>query len=55
MPVGVMLASMSSAEVTEWMAYYELAAEDAGAKPKPKPATASDIRAAFAHRIKKGA
>lgn len=53
MPVGVMLASMSSAEVTEWMAYYELAAEDAGAKPKP--ATASDIRAAFAHRIKKGA
>lgn len=45
-----MLTRMDSAEITEWMAYYALESEDA---KKPKSATAAEIKAAFAHRVKK--
>ena len=48
MPVGEMLNRMSSAEITEWMAFYALERDEA---TKPKT-TAADLRAAFAHRVK---
>lgn len=51
MPVGEMLTRMSSAEITEWMAYFELESE--AAKPKTKGNTPAEIRAMFAHRVKK--
>lgn len=56
MPVGVMLASMSSTELTEWRAFFEVRAEEAE-RAKKKPAmTAADLRAALGHRVikKKG-
>ncbi len=49
MPVGEMLARMSSAELTEWMAYFKL--ENEPEKPKTKASEA--LRAMFAHRVKK--
>lgn len=49
MPVGEMLSRISSAELTEWMAYFKL--ENEPEKPKPKAYEA--LRAMFAHRIKK--
>jgi hypothetical protein len=56
MPVGVMLASMSSTELTEWRAYYELAAEERDRATKKPAMTAADLRAALGHRVikKKG-
>lgn len=50
MPVGVMLAAMSSKEITEWMAYYAIRAEESNPKKGNTPA---EIRAMFAHRVKK--
>lgn len=56
MPVGVMLASMPSTELTEWRAYYELTAEERERATKKPAMTAADIRAALGHRVikKKG-
>lgn len=51
MPVGEMLTRMSSAEVTEWMAFLQL--EEEAAKPKPKSNTPAELRAMFAHRVVK--
>ena len=50
MPVGEMLNRMSSAEITEWMAYYALEREEA---TKPKSTSAAEFKAAFAHRVKR--
>lgn len=49
MPVGEMLNRMSSAEITEWMAYYALERDES----KPKTTSAAELRAAFAHRVKR--
>lgn len=49
MPVGVMLATISSRELTEWMAYYALR----NAPEKPKSLTPAELRAMFAHRVMK--
>lgn len=56
MPVGVMLASMPSTELTEWRAYFEIAAEERERATKKPAMTAADIRAALGHRVikKKG-
>jgi hypothetical protein len=44
MPVGVMLKSMDSAELTEWIAYFRLQEPE---KPKAKDV----LKAQFANRI----
>jgi hypothetical protein len=49
MPVGEMLSRISSAELTEWMAYFKL--ENQPEQPRLKASDA--LRAMFAHRIKK--
>lgn len=49
MPVGEMLARMSSAEITEWMAFFQL--EDEAGKPKKPGSTPAELRAMFAHRV----
>lgn len=49
MPVGEMLSRMSSAELTEWMAYFKVIEEP----EKPKVKASQLLRAMFAHRIKK--
>lgn len=51
MPVGVMLASMSSAEITEWNALFRLRAEERDRATKKPAMTAADIRAALGHRV----
>lgn len=51
MPVGELLRRMDSRELTEWMAYFALQQQQAGAEPKS--ASAADIKAAFAHRVRK--
>lgn len=51
MPVGEMLNRMSSAEITEWMAFFQI--EDEANKPKPTGNTPAEIRAMFAHRVTK--
>lgn len=48
MPVGVMLRSMTSMELTEWMAFYSVAS-----KRTDQPSTAEALKAMFAHRVKK--
>lgn len=45
-----MLTRMSSAEITEWMAFFQL--EDEAARPK-RGNTPAEIRALFAGRVKK--
>jgi len=49
MPVGEMLARMSSAEITEWMAFFQL--EEEATKPKKPGSTPAELRAMFAHRV----
>ena len=48
MTVGSMLRSISSSELTEWMAYFKQQSE-----PEKQPDTAAVLKAMFAHRIKK--
>lgn len=43
MTVSVMLASMPSSELTEWIAFYDLRAN-----PPKKPQTVAELRDAFA-------
>jgi len=50
MSVGDMLRSISSSELTEWMAYFSLQAEP---PPEKKVNTAEVLKAMFAHRIRK--
>ena len=50
MPVGEMLLRMSSAELTEWMAYYDLRANP----PKPQQTTA-DVRTTLDAMVARGA
>jgi hypothetical protein len=52
MTVGGMLRSISSSELTAWMAYYSLQAEPPPEKPQN---TAEDLKAMFANRIRKKA
>jgi hypothetical protein len=47
MPVGEMLSRMSSAELTEWMAFFKLQNEP----EKPKQKASNVLRAMFAHRV----
>jgi len=49
MPVGELLSRLTSAELTEWMAYFRL--ENEPEPPKLKASTA--LKAMFAHRVKK--
>jgi hypothetical protein len=51
MSVAGMLQSMSSSEVTEWMAYFSLQAP----QEEKKPNTPEALKAMFAHRVKKAA
>ena len=48
-----MLRRMDSAEITEWRAYFALRHEQHQNPGKARPATGADIRAMFAHRVKK--
>jgi len=49
MPVGEMLSRITSAELTEWMAYFRL-----GQEPEPPKEKASTVlKAMFANRIVK--
>ena len=49
MTVGVMLRSITSSEITEWMAYFINEQE----VPESKTSTAAVIKAAFANRVVK--
>jgi hypothetical protein len=49
MPVGELLSRLTSAELTEWMAYFRL--ENEPEPPKLRASTA--LKAMFAHRVKK--
>lgn len=57
MPVGVMLKSMTSGEITEWMAYFKIKNEtmDPGVKQdNPENTnTGTVLKAMLAHRVKK--
>jgi hypothetical protein len=46
MPVGEMLRRMDSAELTEWLAYFQI-------QQPEKPKTADALKAMFGGRIKK--
>ena len=46
MPVGEMLRRMSSAEITEWMAYFKL-------ETLPKEKASDVLKAQFAHKVKR--
>lgn len=48
MPVGLMLRSITSKELTEWMAFYSV-----NAKPKNKTKTSDVLKAMFAGKVVK--
>lgn len=48
MTVGEMLRTVSSSELTEWMAYFSVQSE-----PEKKVNTAEVLKAMFAHRVRK--
>jgi hypothetical protein len=50
MPVGIMLQSITSYEITEWMAYYGIKSTHVQEK---QVSTEEVLRARFANRIKK--
>ena len=49
MTLHQLLTNLDSREITEWQALFALRAEE----KKPRPATADDIRAAFAPRVQR--
>lgn len=52
MTVRDLLSRLDSAELTEWQAHFALKAEDA-ARKEGKITTPAQMRAAFAHRVKR--
>jgi hypothetical protein len=46
MPVGEMLRRMDSAELTEWVAYFN-------SQEEPKAKASDVLKAQFAHRVKR--
>lgn len=59
MTVSGLLKNISSKELTEWMAYFQLRAEDSkkpfgsSKKPEKKSKPSDVIKAMFANRVKK--
>jgi len=57
MPVGVLLRSITSYELTEWMAYFSLKGKSPGPKaPESLNApvdTAATLKSMFANKVKK--
>ena len=50
MPVGVMLRSMTSLELTHWLAYYYLKAD----ANRPKPQSPKEIRSVLNSMVRTG-
>ena len=53
MPVGELLDRISSAELTEWRAFFALEREDTTNKPKEQQRSPGELKGALRNRVQK--